>query len=60
MIYSYFKDIAITAVQGVGGGGMVPFLKRRYTNRVPFLSKIIYKRVKGLDLEAELPGIKLC
>ena len=39
---------------------MVPFLNWRYRNRVPFLSKIVYKRVKGLDLGAEHPRIKLC
>ena len=32
-----------------------------YTKRVPFLPKMVYKRVtQWLDLRAELPCIKLC
>jgi len=41
----------------------VAFVKRRYmyTKRVPFLPKLVYKRVtQWLDLGAELPCIKLC
>ena len=32
----------------------------RYTIGVTFLSKMVYKRVRGLDLGAEPPRIKLC
>ena len=39
------------------------FVKRKY-ERVPFLSKMVYKRIQQqyeeLDLEAEPPCIKIC
>ena len=40
----------------------VPFLNRRYIKGVPFLPKngIYFKSIKGLDLRAEPPSIKLC
>ena len=31
----------------------VPFVNRGYTKGVPFLLKMVFKRCKGLDLEAE-------
>ena len=38
----------------------VPFVNRRDIKGVPFLSKIVNKRIKGLDLWAEPPyGDKL-
>ena len=37
----------------------VPFVNRRYTKGVPFPWKMVYKRVKGLDLGAEPPHIKI-
>ena len=52
LIYSYFKGSAFTAVKRdekfltryVKG---VAFVNRRYTRGVPFLSKMVYKKVRG-------------
>ena len=49
---SYFKDSAFPAVKrdAVFLNGYVkgvPFLTRRYTERVPFLSKMVHKSVRG-------------
>ena len=38
----------------------VSFVNGRYTKRIPFLSKMVYKRVKGLELGGEPLRIKLC
>ena len=60
VIYSYFKDSAFTAVKRVNAKFLtryvkeVSFVNRRYTNGLPFLSKMVYKMVLGLDLGAEL------
>ena len=67
-IYSYFKESVFTAVKRdakfyaryVKG---VPFVNRRCMKGPPFLSQLVYKRDKGLDLGAEPPPpprIKLC
>ena len=59
MIYSYFKDSAFTAVKRVNAKFLtryvkeVSFVNRRYSNGLPFLSKMVYKMVLGLDLGAE-------
>ena len=37
----------------------VPFVNRRYTKGVPFPWKMVYNRVKGLNLGAEPPSIKI-
>ena len=38
----------------------VPFVNRRYTRGVPFSWKMVYKRVRGLELGAEPPRINIC
>ena len=38
----------------------VPFVIIRYMKGGPFLSKMVGKKGKGLDLGAEPPRIKLC
>ena len=38
----------------------LPFVNRRYTQEVPSLSKLIYKRVRGWTLQPSLPVKKLC
>ena len=59
VIYSYFKNSAFTAVKRLNTKFLtrcvkeVPFVIRRYTNGLPFLSKMVYKMVLGLDLGAE-------
>ena len=59
MIYSYFKESAFTAVKRVNAKFLsryvkeVSFVNRRYTNGLPFLSKMVYKMVLGLDLGVE-------
>ena len=50
--FSYVKDTAFTAVKRGGAFKstyvqVVSFVNGRYTKRVPFLSKMAYKRVKG-------------
>ena len=50
--FSYLKDTAFTAVKRGGAFKstyvqVVSFVNGRYTKRVPFLSKMAYKRVKG-------------
>ena len=69
VIYSYFKDRALTVVKGdakfltkyVKG---VPFVSRKYVKGVPFLIEGIWKGYlfgrMGLDLEAGPPRITLC
>ena len=58
-IYSYFKDSAFTVVKRVNAKFLtwyvkeVPFVNRRYTNGLPFLSKMVYKMGLGLDLGPE-------
>ena len=37
-----------------------PFFDEKYMERLPFLSKMVHKRVMGLDFVAKLPRIKLC
>ena len=36
-----------------------PFVNKRYTRRVPLLSKIAYNKGKGLDIGAKPPRTKL-
>ena len=53
VMYSYFEDSALTAVESVAKFLIryvkgVPFVNRRYIRGVPFRSKIVYKRVMGL------------
>ena len=38
----------------------VPFFNDWYTKWVSFLSKIVYKRVTGLDLRVEPPSLRFC
>ena len=38
----------------------VLFVNKRYTKGVSFLSEMVNKKGKGLEFEAEPPGIKLC
>ena len=48
VIYSYFKDSAFTAVKRVNAKFLtryvkeVSFVNRRYSNGLPFLSKMVY------------------
>ena len=58
VIYSYFKNSAFTAVKRVNAKFLTRYVKEvlffnRYTNGLPFLSKMVYKMVLGLDLGAE-------
>ena len=59
VIYSYFKESAFTAVKRVNAKFLtwyvkeVLFVNRRYTIGLPFLSKMVYKVVLGLDLGVE-------
>ena len=62
MIYSHSKDGAFTAVKRDGTFYTrkvkgVPFVNRRYTRGVTFLSKI---KGKELNFRAEPPRLKLC
>ena len=52
VIDSYLKDSALTAVKRdpkfyTGYVKGVPFINRRYTKGVFFLSEMVYKRTKG-------------
>ena len=60
VMYSYFEDSALTAVESVAKFLIryvrwVPFVNRRYIRGVPFRSKIVYKRVMGLTSGQSLP-----
>ena len=63
VIYSYLKDCAYTAVKRdarvkflTGCVKEIPSFNRRCTKRIPFLSKMVYKRVsRWTDLRVEPP-----
>ena len=56
VIYLYVKDSAFTAVKkGVQTTGKgVPLVNRRYMIGVPFLSNMVYKRLRGWALGRNL------
>ena len=67
--FSYLKDTTFTAVKRGGAFKctyvqVVSFVNGRYTKRVPFLSKMAYKRVKGWisgrSPPPPPPRVKLC
>ena len=58
--YSYFKDSALSSYKGCSISNYrhvkeVPFVNERYTKWVPFLSTMVYNKVRGQTSGLSLP-----